>query len=366
MKRLFQILIFIPLLSFSQQNDIWHSFKDEKTELKGFKDANGTVVLPPKYGIFTVANKFDKIIAAQEFKDNYTLVEEYYLLKDGTKFGRDSLYVFDFSFPCESEGFIKFQDKKKGLVGFFNAKGKVAVPAEYNAVTQMKNGTFVALKNATKKYWNQDKHKGGCNHWSWHGGNTLLVDSTNTVLINNFKKNEALNYYSLKITNKPINSKTRDNFLGVNGKYYSFINNKKEFEIFFNTLLAKLSIENLYKNSYDEIVYSDRNGWKSKPKDIFLKEKGNTILKRFKSLKTDIVKYSINIDNYTPITSNLKYLFEERKDNCGDLNTSKYPIINFLVNYYNKNNDFLFQDHYDFIKINNKYRLMSATVRDEE
>lgn len=366
MKVFFRILVLIPLLSFSQQNDIWYSFQDEKTELKGFKDANDSVVLPAKYGIFTVANKFDKIIAAQEFKDNYTLVEEYYLLKDGTKFGRDSLYVFDFSYPCESEGFIKFQDKKKGLVGFFNTKGKIGIPAEYSAVTQMRNGTFVALKNATKKYWNNNKHVYGCNHWNWNGGTKYLVDSTNTILIKNFKSNEALNFYSLKITDKPVKSEIRDSFLGVNGKYYSFINNKKEFELFFNTLLDNLSIESLQKNSYNEVVYSDKNGWNSKPKDIFLKEKGNTILKRFKNLKIDTVKYSINIDDYTPNASNLEYLFEKRKNNCGDLNTSKYPIINVLVNYYNKNKDFLFQDHYDFIKINNKYRLLSVTVRDEE
>lgn len=366
MKIILKILLLIPLFSFGQESETWNSFYDNETELKGFKNSQDSIVLKANFGLFTVANKFDNIIAVSEYnpkKDNY---DSYYLLKDGTKFGRDSLYVFDFSYACESEGFIKFQDKKKDLVGFFNSNAEVVIPAEYNAVSQMKNGTFVALKNAKKEYWDKDKHS-GCNHWSWKGGQEFLVDSTNTILIENFEYNRDLNFYSLRITDNPINDNIRNNFLGTNGKYYSFVNNKKEFEEYFNNVLDDLTLQNLLSKSYNEIVFFGENGWTSIPKIQYFEQYGDEILKRFKYIKdlTSNIEYSINIEDYTPVPENLEFLFDERRDNCGELNTSKYPIFNILITYHNEKGNFMYQDHYNFIKTDTEYKLLSVTIRNE-
>jgi len=364
MKLILQILLLIPLFSFGQESEAWNSFYDKETELKGYKNSQDSIVIKAKFGMFTVANKFDNIIAVSEYNAKKDSYDSYYLLKDGTKFGRDSLYVFDFSYACESEGFIKFQDKKKDLVGFFNSKAEVAIPAEYNAVSQMKNGTFIALKNAKKEYWDKDKHS-GCNHWSWKGGQEFLVDSTNTILIEGFEYNRDLNIYSLKITDNPIDDKIRDNFLGTNGKYYSFINNKKEFEEFFNKVLDNLTLQNLLNKSYDEIVFFGDNGWTSIPKSQFFEQNGNEILKRFENLKDpkSNIEYSISIEGFLPLPENLEFILEDKRDNCGELNLSKYPIFNVLVTYKTDKGKLMYQDHYNFIKIGAEYELLSVTIR---
>tara|TARA_B110000211_G_scaffold231093_1_gene291965 strand:+ start:3103 stop:3477 length:375 start_codon:yes stop_codon:yes gene_type:complete len=120
MKSLFTVCLFLLLgqLGFAQNNDKWTSFSDKKSELTGFKNLKGEVMIEPKFMGFTIAKVFDVIIAVME-EDSGTF-KTYYLIKSGKKIGNDSLHIFDNGADCENEGFIRFRDKKTDKVGMFD------------------------------------------------------------------------------------------------------------------------------------------------------------------------------------------------------------------------------------------------------
>ncbi|CUV66477.1 conserved hypothetical protein (fragment) [Sulfurovum sp. enrichment culture clone C5] len=77
-------------------------------------------------------------------------------------------------------------------------------------------------------------------HSFFIGGLEALIDTKNNILIENFTFNEDINLYSVVIedTNYSI-SPIRDYFQGKNGKTYSFINYKKEFRYWFESVFKK-------------------------------------------------------------------------------------------------------------------------------
>ncbi|MHC0443614.1 WG repeat-containing protein, partial [Flavobacterium sp. 3-210] len=77
--------------------------------------------------------------------------KSYYLTKQGKIVGRDSLYVFDNGPDCENEGFIRFTNHKTDKMGIFNSEGKIVIPAQYSALTKVRNGLIVVLKDAEKQ-----------------------------------------------------------------------------------------------------------------------------------------------------------------------------------------------------------------------
>lgn len=202
------LLTLLKFFVFGQNNNTWTAFWNKDTSLIGYKDKNGEVKIEPKFQSgFTSANKFDDIVAvAEEVNQHWTF---YYLTKSGRIAGRDSLYIFDNGSDCESEGFIRFRDKKTDKAGMFNRNGEVVIPAEYNDMTRVRNGLIVALKGATKKLWE------GGEHYSWIGGKEILIDTANRILIDSF--------FSLLISLQPNTDPIRQNFKAINGKYYSFV-----------------------------------------------------------------------------------------------------------------------------------------------
>ena len=154
MKSLQIVLLLLLVNVVAKAQDRWTAFYDEDDYRSGFKNAKGEVMITPKFMGFTAANWFDKVMAAMQ--DSSGIFDSYYLLKDGTRFGKDSLYVFDMTFDCEQEGFIKFKDPITDKVGMFDEHGKVAIPAMYNDMTRFYNGVVVALTGAGIVYWDKD------------------------------------------------------------------------------------------------------------------------------------------------------------------------------------------------------------------
>ena len=176
--KLLSILFFISVCAFAQNNDIWTAFYNPDTDDIGFKNSKG-----------------DKIIALMD-DENFSRV--YYMLKNGKTFGKDSTYIFDMTFDCESEGFIRFHDSKTDKVGMFNHEGKIVIPAKYSDLFPMKNGMTIALQGAYKEYWEKHNEHSGCNHWSWVGGKNVLINSKNEILVEDFPEPKSLDLYSLK------------------------------------------------------------------------------------------------------------------------------------------------------------------------
>ena len=279
-----KIILYIFLcLNFTlsaQNKDTWISFWDKDTTHLGFKDKNGNIKIEPKFMGMTIAHKFENIIAVSQEENE--IWKSYYLTKTGKIVGRDSLYVFDNGPDCENEGFIRFNDPKTDKMGFFNGDGKIVIPAEYSDLTRVRNGMIIALKDAVKE-------KDG-EHFFWTGGKEFLIDINNKILIENFGFNDELNFYYLEKSKEKNPDPVRDNFLGVDGQYYSFINFDKEFKEWLkNILLTDLSKENLLKHSYDKITYwkkKDDDGWITKPKEAFMKLNYKLIKAKLLELKS--------------------------------------------------------------------------------
>lgn len=356
------IFILIGCSIFAQQKNPWISFQDVESELIGFKDLDGNIKIAPKYMGFTTANRFDHIMAVME--ENNGDYISYYVTKSGKIVGRDSLYIFDNGADCESEGFIRFRDKETDKVGMFNSEGEIIIPAKYNDLTKVNNGMVVALIGAKKKYW--DNHKdSGCNHFSWTGGKEYLIDTNDNVIFENFKYESSLNFFSLSIELKANKDSIRQTFPGVDGKYYNFIDYRKEFQHWISSLLSdSLSIESLIEVSYNNITYwKESNGWTNVSKEDFLLRNFKLIKIRLNELSKENVDYNIFIDGLNPFMYEGNE-FEKYFNNCGEAYKSKYPVINLVIS--KKTDNDLIQDHFDFLRTEEAYKLISVTIRNGE
>jgi len=359
MKKIIILYIFLCLnFTLSAQNkDTWISFWDKDTTHLGFKDKSGNIKIAPKFMGLTFANKFDDIIVVSE-EVNETW-KSYYLTKTGKIVGRDSLYIFDNGADCENEGFIRFNDHKTDKMGCFNGDGKIVIPAEYSHLTNVRNGMIIALKDAVKE-------KDG-EHFFWTGGKEFLIDINNKILIENFGYNDELNFYSLEKSKEKNPDPIRDNFLGVDGQYYSFINFDKEFKEWLkNVLLTDLSKENLLKHSYDNITYwkkKDDDGWITKPKEAFMKLNYKLIKAKLLELKPANCDYHIFSESLN------KFIFEANEydqyfDNCRQAKDWINPVKNIVISPKDKNESG--QDHFEFLRTKNGYKLISASSRKED
>jgi len=353
--KLLILIITLNIILFADEP--WFRFIEENnnSELIGFKNREGKVMIEPKFITFMVANRFDNIMAVIEDKNES--YDAYYLLKSGKKVAHDSLYMFDNTPDCESEGYIRFQDKNTTLVGMLNSEGEAIIPTEYNALTPIKNGMIVALKGAKKSYL--DKHKNSCNHFSFVGGKRYLLDKNNKILIQDFNGSSELNFFSLKITKSALNEKNRENFLGVDGQYYSFINYEKEFKTwFFKELVKDFSKEKFLSVVAKKVIYWDeKDGWKAIENQKFVNQNFDVVKKLFNYVQKKDAKYFIGSESFMikPLSE-----FELYFNSCLDLEVSKYPQYAIVITY---NKGFGEQDSFSFLKTENGYKLVNVTLK---
>lgn len=352
MKKVIILVLFLSLNSsaFAQINDIWTSFPNKDTTLIGFKDKNGTIKIEPKFTGFTIAREFENIIAVSEEENGKW--KSYYLTKQGKVVGRDSLFVFDNGPDCENEGFIRFTDRKTDKMGMFDSQGNIKIPAQYSALTKVRNGMIVALKDA-------EKQKDG-EYFFWIGGKNFLIDINNKILVEDFKYDANINFYSLEKTKEPSKDETRDSFKAVDGQYYSFINYDKEFKHWLkNTLLSNVSKANLEKHSFDKITYwKEPDGWINESKTKFI-EQNYTLLKlKLQQLNAKKTDYFISSDGLN------QFIYESEEysiyfNNCNESKDWQYPTMDIVINPKNKLDSG--QDHFEFLRTENGYKLISVS-----
>lgn len=358
MKKLILLLtfIFFNSLVFAQKNDVWNAFYNQDSTKIGFKDQAGNVKIEPKFVGMSDNQKFENIIAVyEETGPNW---KSYYLTKDGKQVGHNNLYMFDNTPDCEYEGFIRFTDKKTDKTGLFDKDGNIAIPAEYNYVSKVRNGLVVALKGAKKKYKGE--------HYFWKGGNNYLLDLKNNVLIENFKTEEDLNFYSLEISKTPSKDPIRESFLAKDGTYYSFIDYRKEFnQWFLKDFIPNISVENLDKNSLDnfQIWSEETNEWLKVPKKEFLASNFDALKQNFQSQKIAKNEYWVSVYSLNSLMYEGE-AFEKYFDNCGQGMEYKYPLITVLINDI-KSETLLNQNKFDFLRTENGYKLVQANIEFE-
>jgi hypothetical protein len=93
----------------AQSTEPWTQFSIHTKEgyIYGYKDANGRLRIPAKFGSFTNAQKFNNIMAVGESKS----YRQYYLLKNGRTVGRDSVYMFDYTPDCKTKAKSDFETR---------------------------------------------------------------------------------------------------------------------------------------------------------------------------------------------------------------------------------------------------------------
>ncbi|MEC4112797.1 hypothetical protein [Myroides pelagicus] len=145
-----------------------------------------------------------------------------------------------------SEGYIRFIDDQTRLVGLYDEKGEVAIPAVYNYLTRVENGLVVGIKGAEKKYLGNDKE-----HFTYDGGDRLLMNVKGEVLVDDFTASKSLDFFSLSIEeNNLIELPCRTYFKGNDGLYYSFV----ILEDFFQSFIMKDFIPGLRKEGIEQYL----------------------------------------------------------------------------------------------------------------
>ncbi len=358
-------LIFLTIFSsfhlLGQNETTWNSFWNEDMTLIGFKDAKGVVKIEPKFSSYTIANKFDDIIAISE--ENNGNWKSNYLTKSGKVFGKDSVYLVDNNLDCESEGFIRFKVDKTQKIGMFDRTGKVVIPAIYNELSQVRNGIIIGLKGAEKKYFNEQNTLDS-NQFDWINGQDVLIDTLNNVLVENFEYESSLNFFSLEKTVSQHPDTTRKSFLAPDGSYFSFVDFEKEFKQWITKeLMNNLTVERLAAISHDTISCESAYGWSKRSKQKLIKENFSMLKKGMLAILKANTDYYISLG----ALNQLMYqgiAFEKYYSNCGDSKYWMYPTM-LLVISYNEKKEFV-DNRYEFLKTENGYTLISLAMRVEE
>ncbi len=339
----------------------WFAF--HQGELIGFKNSRGKVMIAPKFNeIFTVAKRFDHIIAAGD--DVGEQSRSYYLLKDGRQIGEDSLYTFDTKPDCESEGSIRFRDKQSGKIGYFDRNGQVMIAAQFDAAEPFRNGVAWVLRDATR-FCYDDVAAVECEHYGFKGGQKLLIDRRGEVLVEGFATDnlDTLDWYSLTVGDQPPSDARRVSFKGVNGRYYSFIDIEKEFTAWFaESFLPHLDTASLQANSYHTVW----RGVSDQPLNDWVRVRGKSAADYVPALRKHLAALRIS-GEYGVMLLTRPWPFDAKRnpgyfDGCGNFAYWKTPQVSAMENL----NRGVFEPDkhasFDFVRTKNGYRLVSFSL----
>ncbi len=366
---------------------MWINFYDTVNNLSGYKDLKGDIKIAPRFTQVS-ADSFYNINAVTEEIDGSLI--SYYLLKNGRKIGKDSVYMFDFTFDCESERKILFNNKKNDRVGFFDSAGNVIIPAIYNYANSFYHGLAVARKNAKRKCWDGGKDTVHCEHLGWEGGELVLINEKNEILADSLNEDLGyINWYSLK-QNAVVDTAIYISIKGRNSITYSFIDYEKEFRKWFaDTFL--ISLKQGDSNGINQLLFSEITLWDSEDGWVSLeKEK---YVKKFPFVLS-WQKFHVNkLKTLSIISEDLnQFIYEEKLyrrffNACGIHNRELFPLFHLTLTYYKKRktplktppppwktggkikfSDFdkkyeiSYQENFEFLRTESGYKVLSVSV----
>lgn len=361
------LLLLVPgamLPAVAQKPGNWYSYYNAKTDLYGFKDAKGKIKIPARFNSSTHAWTFRNIIAVTDGRTN----KSYYLLKNGKKVARDSLFVWDMSYDCEQEGKIRFYDPVTDKIGFLDQNGKVKIAAVYNDAQPFYNGLALVIYNGERicadgKPFNKDS----CEHWSWNGTTALIDDSGRIVADSiDITKTENLNWYALKKTAQSADTALYTSFKAKNNGFYNFINYEKEFKNwFYQQFLINLNKKTLARYCFKEVTVEGLFKHvlrKNYTKASFLKQFGWVMQKKMTAVKQHNLETVIFSEGLNLFIYNSKK-YETFYTDCGEPNTARFPLFDVVTSHYNKQNQFAYQEHFSFLRTASGYRLINVSLK---
>jgi hypothetical protein len=140
---------------------------------------------------------------------------------------------------------------------------------------------------------------------------------------------------------------------------------KKDFENWIlNRLVNNLSKEILEENTYKEVTFwRESDGWISKRREDFLNLNYQVLASKLLEIGKIDADYSIYIDGLNPFIYT-KDQYEKYFDDCGKPKIWRYPVVSLITNH--KSNNEYYQNHFNFLKTDEGYKLLSLTIRDAE
>lgn len=369
---------FLPLLfcftllqSYGQSDSDWVMFIDKSTNLIGYKNTRGEIKIEPKFTYLTQQNVFKNIMPVYEKSPSQEdSIAQYYLLKDGKKIGRDSLYHGDYFLDCENENKIRFRDPVTDKVGFFNNEGKVVIPAIYSDATSFYNGLAIALPDGKRMCRDGSEYskENPCEHWNWEG-QSILINQNNEILLDSLdlSRFKNIDFYSMEVN--PENKKADFvEFTSIDGKIYSFRDFDKEFRSWFlsDFLLGKRS-PGFINDFFPEITIPKEGNFTSKEISnvqyqdyAWTVDKAENVLEKNGPLIQDILN-KVNQKNlitsiskgHAPILLDDK-MYKEYFSDCGDFLDKKHPYFEVIIT----DNNGLVLNGLGFIRTNDGYKLL--------
>ena len=356
--------------AYGQRTEVWTRFTVQRKgeECYGYRGPQGQVKLPAIFGGFTSARRFYHIMAVSEAASQ----AQYYVLKNGRTIGRDSVYVNDFLFDCESEGTIRYRDKRN-RVGFFDARGRAVIPALYNYVTPFHNGLAVALLGARRTCGNSPDTV-QCEHPGWAGGRQVLLNARNEVVINNLAAEPTgsgqLNWYSLKINAPAPDTATTVTLRATNGDRYTFTDYQKEFTAWLYRVFVP-AVRTGDAAAVQALCFSDLavaarpfRGWPHFTPTAFLAKYRQAVLRpRLGRLRPGAPGVHIGPGELNTLIFDSQD-FEPFLTACGEHFSEKYPVFEVILTYPAQPADAPFdhQEHFEFIRTASGYRLLSVSL----
>lgn len=361
MKKL--VLLFLVLFSvlyFSQEDTNWYVFYNSDSTKIGYKDVKGNVKIEPKFEPFLINNVFNNVIAVFE-KNSDSKYVNYYLNKNGEKFGEDCVYMAGTSDiaedPIEYEGLIKFRNSKTNNVGFFDYTGKIVINDKYNDITNFHNGIARGLKGAV---WPKCNYKiDDCEHIWWEEGTVFAINTKGVELF------ELPDIYSREIDysnfklNENVDSEIYTSYKGSDGNTYSFCNPEKDFNKWFEHVFLPDFNKNktvLPKYFYKLISVDDNDdpksqtAWKNHKRDEYLRLKLKLVNKIFENLSSGRFQKNVSWEAF----SNNSY-YPDNELPKEDL--TKKTVISL---YCRAKNDYSSANNFQFTKIGNSFYITSA------
>jgi hypothetical protein len=361
------LVLWLLCVRLTAQTNLWHSYYDKKTELTGYKNAQGKIKVPAKFSLITHTGIFRNIVPVSEevSKDKFAY---YYLLKNGKKVGKDSLYIWDFTTDCESEEKIRFYDKKTDKVGFFDRNGKVVIPAVYNSVQPFYNGLALTIRNGKRMCYDNKPYDEAnpCEHSFWNG-TTAIINTKNQILVDSLQDDAIrhLNFYSLKVGSQPLDTAIYVNLKGVDGQYYSFIDYEKEFkQWFYQTYLASLNKGNLQANTFSKVMVGighKKTSDRPMPSALFIKRCSALLLQKMQAIKRHPGSaYIGREDLYSLLYEDA--VFRPYYTDCGMPNNQRYPVYSVIFDTYDNHTKTNNQESFIFLRTANGYKLIGMRL----
>jgi len=362
MKILFLLFAVLSSADTLAAEDVWTAFWDKENYKRGFKDVDGNIKITPKFMGMTQATEFKNIVAVME--ENEGEFDAYYLLKNGDRVKEVKMFTFDNSFDCESDNKIRFRDKKTDAMGYLSAKGAIAIPPTYNFGQPFSNGLTSVIKGATLSCHNGKPFgpENRCEHAHWKGGEKLVIDAKNKILLKNVFLSHELDRHSLSISKDPIESEIIESFRGIDGNYLNFVNTEKHFEMWFRkNILGDIKRSNIEMHSFEEVAqFKSGRGWYKKPKRQFWRENHQEIIKALNLLNANDSSFFVSIDGIN------QFIFEEDKykpyySQCYNLIANRHPTLSVIADHEHAGSKV--QNIFEFLRINDTYKIISITLR---